>query len=181
MPYFTIVYWMKKIVLLGYMGVGKSFLGKELAKITRRKFIDLDEYIQKNENACIEKLFQTKGELYFRKKEHYYLKEILSNNEEIVLSLGGGTPCYYNNMDLVQKDGIISVYLKASVETLFQRLKDQKSKRPLIAGTEDDDLKEFIAKHLFDRSYFYNLAKIKISIDEKEIDELVNEMILLIR
>lgn len=163
------------------MGVGKSFLGKELANITQKKFIDLDEYIQKNENASIELLFQTKGELYFRKKEHYYLKEILNSDEEIILSLGGGTPCYYNNMDLVQRDEVISVYIKASVETLFQRLKAQKAQRPLIAGIADGDLKEFIAKHLFDRSYFYNQANIKINIDEKEINDVVNELVALIR
>lgn len=163
------------------MGVGKSFFGKELANITQRKFIDLDEYIQKSENASIELLFQTKGELYFRKKEHYYLKEILDFDEEIILSLGGGTPCYFNNMDLVQKDEVISVYIKASVETLFQRLKAQKAQRPLIAGIEDVDLKEFIAKHLFDRSFFYNQANLKINVDEKEVSEVVNELVALIR
>ena len=87
----------------------------------------MDEYIQKNENTSIELLFQTKGELYFRKKEHYYLKEILSSDEEIILSLGGGTPCYYNNMDLLQKEDVMTIYIKASVETLFDRLKAQKS------------------------------------------------------
>ncbi len=172
---------MKKIVLLGYMGVGKSFFGNELANITQRKFIDLDEHIQKNENASIELLFQTKGELYFRKKEHYYLKEILSSDEEIILSLGGGTPCYYNNMDLLQKEDVMTIYIKASVETLFYRLKAQKAQRPLIAGIEDVDLKEFIAKHLFDRSYFYNHADIKINVDEKEVNEVVNELVALIR
>lgn len=172
---------MKKIVLLGYMGAGKSFFGKELANITQRKFIDLDEYIQKSENTSIEMLFKTKGELYFRKKEHQYLIEILNCDEEIVLSLGGGTPCYFNNMDLFQKEDVISVYIKASVETLFQRLKAQKSQRPLIAGIEDNDLKEFIAKHLFDRSYFYNQANIKINVDEKEVNEVVNELVALIR
>lgn len=172
---------MKKIVLLGYMGAGKSFFGKELANITQRKFIDLDEHIEKSENTSIEILFKTKGELYFRKKEHQYLIEILNCDEEIVLSLGGGTPCYFNNMDLFQKEDVISVYIKASVETLFQRLKAQKSKRPLIAGIEDNDLKEFIAKHLFDRSYFYNQANIKINVDEKEVNEVVNELVALIR
>jgi shikimate kinase len=172
---------MKKIVLLGYMGVGKSFFGKELAKKTQRKFIDLDEYIQKSENTSIEMLFQTKGELYFRKKEHQYLKEILNSDEEIVLSLGGGTPCYYDNMVLLKSKDAISVYIKASVETLFQRLKALKAERPLIAGIEDDELKEFIAKHLFDRSYFYNQADIKIHVDEKEANEITNELIALIR
>ena len=172
---------MKKIVLLGYMGVGKSFFGKELANITQRKFIDLDEYIQKNENTSIELLFQNKGEIYFRKKEHHYLKEILSSDEEIILSLGGGTPCYYNNMDLLQKEDVMIIYIKASVETIFNRLNAQKSQRPLIAGIEGEELKEFIAKHLFDRSYFYNQAEIKISVDEKELSEVVNELVALIR
>ena len=108
-------------------------------------------------------IFEKKGEIYFRKQEHLYLKEILTLKNDIILALGGGTPCYAGNMDVI-KDSIntVAVYLKASITTIAKRLTTEKSQRPLVARLKNEELTEFIAKHLFERSFFYNKAHQKI-------------------
>lgn len=164
-----------KIILLGYMGSGKSTIGKKLAKITSSNYIDLDDYISDKENSTIKNIFKYKGEIYFRKKETTYLHGLLKSNENFVLSLGGGTPCYGENMDLISKNGK-SFYLKASINELYDRLKTRKSERPLIKNIATDDLKEFIAKHLFERSPFYEKANHSLLVDGKSVDEIVDEI-----
>jgi shikimate kinase len=103
--------------------------------------------------------------------------ELLNTPENQIIGLGGGTPCYANNHELLQGQGITSIYLKASVETLFNRLAHNKSKRPIVANKTEDELKEFIAKHLFDRSYYYNQAEHKVTVDGKSIDETVADIV----
>ncbi|RBW56553.1 shikimate kinase [Tenacibaculum sp. E3R01] len=166
-----------RIFFLGYMASGKSTIGKIVAKKYDLPFIDLDDYIEKKENKTVSEIFQSKGEIYFRKKENEYLKELVEAEDNFVLSLGGGTPCYGNNMDLITKSkNTISFYLRASISTIINRLKSEKEQRPLVANLKNDDLNEFVAKHLFERSYFYNQAKHTIAIDTKEIDEICNEI-----
>jgi shikimate kinase len=121
----------------------------------------------------INQIFESFGEVYFRKLEHDVFVELLAAPENQIIGLGGGTPCYANNHELLKGEGITSVYLKASVETLFSRLAHNKSKRPIVANKTEDELKEFIAKHLFDRSYYYNQAEYKVSVDNQTIDETV--------
>lgn len=111
-----------KIVLLGYMGSGKSFIGQKLAQKMNLKHYDLDEYIERKEQMSIAKIFSEKGEVYFRKIEHIYLKEIVNIDQNFVLSLGGGTPCYFNNMDMLLNNDIKTIYLKTSVTVLVERL-----------------------------------------------------------
>lgn len=168
------------VILIGYMASGKSTLGRKLAEKIDYGFIDLDEYIEKKEKKSIKSIFKTEGEIYFRKLETSYLNEILENTAHIVLSLGGGTPCYGNNMDrILNAKNVKSIYLKASIPTLVSRLKNETSKRPLIAHLETDALlSEFIGKHLFERAQFYNLANIKISTDKKGESEIIEELIL---
>ena len=89
------------VIILGYMGSGKSIIGRELSLKVNKKFIDLDSYIEEKEKDSISNIFQNNGDLYFRKQESKYLKEILNNNNDLVLSVGGGTPCYFNNLDLM--------------------------------------------------------------------------------
>jgi shikimate kinase len=167
------------IVLLGYMGSGKSTLGKELASELNYKFLDLDDFIAEKENSTIANLFKTKGEIYFRKKETHYLKEIISHTDHIVLSLGGGTPCYNPNMELInESSNVISFYLKLSIPLLSKRLFSAKDQRPLISHiNSEDDMLEFIGKHLFERSYYYTQAKHTINTDNKTLKE-VSESIL---
>ena len=123
-----------KIVLLGYMASGKSSIGKKLAKMLSMKFLDLDDYIIEKEGMSISKIFKDKGEIYFRKIENKYLKEALTKKEDFILALGGGTPCYGNNMDEVNKNETISIYLQGSNLTMTKRLIKKKAKRPLIVS-----------------------------------------------
>ncbi|MGL2988297.1 shikimate kinase [Flavobacterium sp. RSSA_27] len=171
---------MKKIILLGYMGCGKSTIAHKLSEKTSIPFIDLDQYIEKTTHLTIKELFEKHGEVYFRKLEHQAFVSLLEQEETIILGLGGGTPCYANNHELLQRPDVISIYLKASVATLFERLSRNKSKRPLIADLNDAELQEFIAKHLFDRSYYYNQAQHKIAVDDKTITATVESIATLL-
>lgn len=166
-----------KIVLLGYMASGKSTIGKILAEKMKISFIDLDTYIEEKEKMSVSDVFKEKGEIYFRKQEHVYLKELLDKKEDFVLSLGGGTPCYAGNMNvLLSYDDVTSIYLKTSIQTIMERLVNEKSQRPLVARLNEDELAEFIAKHLFERSYYYNQATHKLVVDNKDVNETVENL-----
>jgi shikimate kinase len=168
---------MKKVVLIGYMGSGKSVIAKKIAHKIGISVAELDEIIEKECEMSIEKIFATKGELFFRKKEHEVFLRMLNSNSNLIISTGGGTPCYYNNHELLHLEGVVSIYLKASIDTLFVRLVLEKSKRPLIANLPEDQIKEFIAKHLFDRSFYYNQATINVAIDGKSVEEIATEIV----
>lgn len=148
-----------KIVLVGYMGSGKTTLGRMVANHLKINFLDLDAYIEEKENKTVASIFKDRGEVFFRKKEHEYLSEILSKNEPFVLSVGGGTPCFGTNMQLISQSTVNSFYIQVSIEELCERLINQKDQRPLIAHLTKGELPEFIAKHLFERSFFYNQAR----------------------
>lgn len=170
---------MKKIILVGYMGSGKSTIGVKLAEQLNLPFIDLDQLIEKQQQTSISQIFQDKGEIYFRKLEHTTLNSLLDQNTPMIISLGGGTPCYANNHLALLRDDVNSVYLKASIQTLTQRLEKEKEHRPLITSHSEDTLETFIAKHLFDRSYFYHQAKNIVNIDNKTVSEIVREIMQL--
>lgn len=169
-----------KIILMGYMGSGKSTIGLQLAKILDYKFVDLDAYIEANENTTIPELFKSKGEIYFRNIETKYLKTLLDANGPFVIALGGGTPCYGINLQLISDaNNVKSVYLKLSISSLVKRLELEKSKRPLISHLKtQEDLTEFVGKHLFERSPYYSQANEIINIDEKSVDEVVEMVVL---
>lgn len=164
------------IVLLGYMASGKSTIGKLLSEQTNKPFLDLDAYITQKEKCSIPEIFAQKGEIYFRKIEHEYLKEVLENEQEIILSLGGGTPCYANNMALIHQQNALSIYLKATISTLSERIIAHKPSRPLVAFLSDEQVPEFIAKHLFERRFFYEQAHKTVSIEAKSEIEIVQEI-----
>lgn len=168
---------MKKIVLLGYMGCGKSTIAQNLSKITNIPFLDLDKIIEERAKMSINEIFEKHGEIYFRKLEHQIFVELLQSAENHIIGLGGGTPCYANNHELLKGDDVVSIYLKASIDTLYNRLVYNKSKRPLIANMNEEEMKEFIAKHLFDRSFYYNHAQHKVSVDDKSVEETVQDIL----
>ena len=167
---------MKKIVLLGYMASGKSEIGKLVSKKMNLPFFDLDYLIENELSKSINQIFEDKGEIFFRKKEHEVFVAKIKANESYVLSLGGGTPCYANNHELLKNDGITSIYLKASIATLAERLKRNTTKRPLLQNLSESELSDYIAKHLFDRSFYYNQAKFTITVDGKSPLEIVAEI-----
>ena len=158
------------------MGSGKTLVSKELSILNNFKIFDLDTEISKQNNRSITEIFKEKGEIFFRKTEKEVLEKILSSEKNIILSLGGGTPCYYNNIDSINEK-TISVFLKTNVKTLAQRLSSEKDKRPLIQNISNEDLPEFIAKHLFERNPFYNQAKITINTDNLSTKEIAEEIL----
>lgn len=166
-----------KIVLIGYMGSGKSTVGRQLAKLKSFSFIDLDSYIETAEGMTIPEIFSKKGEIYFRKIEHQYLKEVLQKKANLVLATGGGTPCYANNMETILKATRNACYLKLSIAAIIQRLIDDKGERPLVKNIPPEELPEFIGKHLFERSFFYNQANHVISCDGKSAAAIAEELV----
>ena len=157
------------------MASGKSAVGQELARKNDYSFMDLDAYIESKEGMTIPEIFEDKGEIYFRKIEGEYLKEVLENSDNLVLSHGGGTPCYGNNMNLI-KEHSNSVYLRASINTIVKRLKTGKNSRPLVAELDEDKLSEYVAKHLFERRNFYEQAGNTIDVDKNSVEELAVEI-----
>ncbi|GAB5558277.1 MAG: shikimate kinase [Schleiferiaceae bacterium] len=153
------------IILLGYMGSGKTSVGKALSKLTQWSFTDLDQYIEKKYNQSISDLFE-EGEISFRTKEREALLELKEElPDEHILSVGGGTPCYYDNMDVINSMGQ-TVYLRTSIGNLVSRLSAEVEHRPMIARVSEDDLPEFLGKHLFERRAFYEKAS--VTIDTKD-------------
>lgn len=166
-----------KIVLLGYMGSGKSTIAKALALEMGIISKDLDKQIEAHVGLSIPEIFEQKGELFFRKKEHQVLEEEITSDANVVLALGGGTPCYSNNMDLISsQENVRSIYLKASISSLTKRVLSDTSERPLIKGISAEDIPEFIGKHLFERMPFYERADLIVSVDEKSVQQVVSEI-----
>jgi shikimate kinase len=164
------------IVLVGYMGSGKSVVGKLLAHSLELPFIDLDEYIEGELQESISNIFNNKGEIYFRKKEHEYLNKVLQDHDHLVLATGGGTPCYSGNMEVLLKQTPYVCYLQVSVQELARRLSMEKQHRPIISHLNDDALPEYIAKHLFERTPFYIKANHTLQCDGKSIEVIVSEI-----
>ena len=164
------------ISLLGYMGSGKSHISKNLSQKINFKLIDLDQKISEQHGISIPEIFQTRGEIYFSKEEKRILEQLLNSEENLILSLGGGTPVYYDNMNIINEKSK-SIFLRASVNTLTNRVLLQKNSRPLISKLEDSDIPEFIAKHLFERNPYYSQAHFSIDTDSKSASEISEEII----
>lgn len=161
------------------MASGKSFIGKKLAKTLKYDCIDLDDFIESQEKCSIKELFEQKGEIYFRKVEQIHLKTLLKDKESTIISLGGGTPCYYDTMNMLKEDkNVKTIYLRVAIPELVRRLKTEKAKRPLISHLETDELlTEFIGKHLFERSNFYNQAELVIDANA-DGNEIIEDILL---
>ena len=148
------------VILLGYMGCGKTKIGRRLSQKLNLNFIDLDHEIELFYSKTIVELFEDLGEVRFREIEREILIEILDNKDRFVLSLGGGTPCYFDNMEIIQKKTNFSFYINLSSKVLAKRLFSRKSERPLISSVDNEkEMLNFINKHLFERNIFYMKAK----------------------
>jgi shikimate kinase len=168
-----------KIVLIGYMASGKSVVGKLLSSKMNIDFVDLDAYIENQEKMSIANMFSKKGEIYFRKVESLYLDQLLKTDKNYIISTGGGTPCYGNNLKKI-KNFAISIYLKASIKIIYNRLLHESEQRPIVSEIPKNKLEEFIAKHLFERRSFYEQSSFTVDVNDKTIDEIVTEITKLV-
>jgi len=163
-----------RIYLVGYMGSGKSTLGRKLAKFSGSHFIDLDKYLEERHCRTVPQMFAENGEADFREKERKALQEV-AEFDDVVVATGGGAPCFFDNMELMNRTGI-TIFLDIHPEVLAQRLLKSKTERPLIKGKSPEELSVFIAENLRKRRPFYE--KSRIIIDNPEIDpELIMKLI----
>lgn len=154
-----------KIFLIGFMGSGKSYWGSIWAKEKNLDFIDLDKLIEAQEQKTVAEIFEINGEDYFRKAEANMLR-LLEDKENCIIACGGGTPCFNENMDWMNKNGI-TIYLQISPSNILQRVVKEKNKRPLINKLNEAELLFFIEQKLQEREPFYSAAKIIVK--EKDI------------
>jgi shikimate kinase len=170
---------MTRIFLIGYMGAGKTTLGRALAKELKIEFIDLDNYIEERLCKSISQIFAEKGEEGFREIERRMLHEA-GEFENVVISTGGGTPCFFDNIEYMNRQGA-TVFLDVPVERLFIRLSIARKKRPLIVGKSDEELRCFIAEQLAKRLPHYSKAKQRFTADRlediKQIEASVKEFL----
>ncbi len=161
---------MARLFLTGYMGSGKSTLGERLSAKLNYYFVDLDKFIESEYQQTIPEIFAKKGEAEFRAMEHNCLKALIEK-DNVVIACGGGTPCYYDNMELMNNNGI-TVYIKMSADTLISRLKVAKEKRPLLENKTDKELMDFVTRQLEKRENFYNKAQFIVKGKDLKVDEL---------
>lgn len=166
------------IILVGYMGAGKTTLGKALATSMGREFHDLDWLIEEQTGMTIPQIFAKQGEDGFRQIERQTLMNAVGRNG-MVLAVGGGTPCFFDNIDVMNSHAR-TVYLQASPETLMAHIRMGSSKRPLVDGKTDSELLDYIEHSLKAREPFYNRTNYKVAIgtitDNKQIDEYVDKI-----
>ena len=167
---------MKRIIIIGYMGSGKTTVGHALSQELGLPFYDLDWYIETRMHRTVKQIFDEKGEEGFRKIEHNLLHEV-AEFEDVIISCGGGTPCFFDNIDYINRQGE-TVYLKCTTNVLYKHLKMGKTVRPLLLNKTPDEVKTFIeaqlkqrepfyakAKHIVDVSLMDNKEKIKTTVD----------------
>ena len=153
---------MKRIILIGYMGAGKTTIGKALSKELGIIFYDLDWYIESRMRKTVSEIFAERGEEGFRKIEYNMLHEV-AEFEDVIISCGGGTPCFFDNMDYLNQQGL-TVYLKADPEVLYKHLQMAKVERPLLKGKSKEELLTFIKEQLEKREPFYTKARYTLDV-----------------
>ena len=166
---------MKRIFLFGFMACGKTTTGRRIAKKYGLEFIDLDAYIENRFHKSVSQIFADKGEEGFRKIEHNMLQEV-SGFEDVVIAAGGGTPCFFDNMDIMNEAGD-TVYLKASPEKLCESLTvNGMAKRPLVANKTKEELLDYVSSTLSVREPFYQKAKHTMAFDDLS-DQLFDHLL----
>ena len=170
---------MTRIILIGYMGAGKTTVGKALARELGLPFYDLDWYIEERFRRTIPQIFAEKGEEGFRRIEQHVLHEV-AEFEDLIISSGGGTPCFFDNMEYMNRQAM-TVYLKATPETLFQHLKMGKTERPLLKGKTDEELMDFIRSSLATREPFYSRARYTLDVSPLDDYDKIKDTVRLLR
>ena len=166
---------MTRILLVGFMAAGKTTLGKALAKDLGLQFIDLDHYIESRYHCSVSQLFTERGEEAFRQIERNMLHEV-AEFEDVIIATGGGTPCFFDNMDYMNAQGT-TVFLEAPVETIYTRLTIARVQRPLVAGKSADELRAYIASTLEKRMPHYSRAAYTFLADQLENMRQINESV----
>lgn len=173
---------MQPIFLIGYMGCGKSTMGRAVSELTGIPFIDLDNYIERRFHLTVKAIFAERGEEGFRDVERRMLQEV-ADFEDVIVACGGGTPCFFDNMEYMNSHGT-TVFLNTPIPRLHSRLMRGRHKRPLIANKNDEELMEFIQKALADRWEHYTKAQIEFSSERlenrEEIENTAREFIELL-
>ena len=162
-----------RIFLIGFMGSGKTHWGKQLAQRLQLAFYDLDEVVQQSEKMTIPEIFAAKGEEHFRNKEKEMLEKLVDENASMVVSCGGGTPCFFNNIEFMKKYGTV-VWLNTAVNVLMQRLMKERNERPLLKDISDEELRNYIMRKLNERRMYYEQADVVI---DKEDAYSMNDFI----
>ena len=162
----------KRIIIIGYMGAGKTTLGKVLAKEVGLPFYDLDSYIENRMHKTVQQLFDERGEDAFRKIEYAMLHEV-AEFENVIISCGGGAPCFFDNMDYLNQQGE-TIYLKAEPNVIYRHLNMDKTVRPLLLHKTPNEVKAFIIKQLYKREVFYKKAKHTLNVTLLDTKEKIN-------
>ncbi len=164
-----------KIYLIGFMGAGKTHWGRQLSQKRAIPFFDLDEQVMTHTGKSIDEIFNEDGEEHFRLMEKEVMHIITESHDSFVMACGGGSPCYFNNIDYMNQSGT-TVWINAPIETLFQRLLGEKNQRPLIRGLSDQQLRAFIIKKFADRKIYYEQADVVIDEDPVQLDKLIERI-----
>lgn len=170
---------MTRIILIGYMGSGKTTLGKALSKELGLPFFDLDWYIESRFCRTISQLFNERGEDGFRRIEREMLHEV-AEFEDVIIAAGGGTPCFFDNIEYMNTQAK-TVYLNATPEVLFRHLQPGRQKRPLLAGKTDEEMKAFITESLAKRASFYEKARYILNTSLLENHKQIQDAIIQLR
>lgn len=166
-----------KIFLIGYMGCGKSSLGRRLAKRAGMRFVDMDSEIEQREGASISDIFRFEGEDYFRRKERELIESLAGEGEDMVISTGGGAPAWGDNMSRMNDAGM-TVYLRRTPQQIASRLSPHgRQKRPKLRGLNDEELVAFMTRDMASREPFYSRAKLILACDSLPDDELVERIV----
>jgi shikimate kinase len=162
-----------KIFLIGFMGSGKTHWAKLLSAKLHLPFRDLDMVIVEREGKSVSEIFSTSGEEYFRYQEKEVLEEIVNEEESFILSCGGGTPCFFNNIEFMKKNGKV-IWLNTSIEVMKERLLKERFVRPLIKEISDEELKRYIIRKLSERRMYYEQAHVMVNEESVTLEELIH-------
>ena len=164
----------KNIFLIGMPGAGKTFWGKKIATALHKDFFDLDFEIEKQEQQSILEIFRDDGEKFFREKESEVLRTF-EQKQNLVLATGGGTPCFFENAEWMKKNGL-TIWIDEPVSVLKQRLKTEKSQRPLIRGLGENELSHFLKHQLEERKPFFLKADYQIQSPVNLVEDILNKI-----
>ncbi len=164
-----------KFFLVGFMGSGKTNIGKRLATLLGYSFIDLDQLLEERLNTTVSEYFEREGEAAFRTKENELLNEIANSSEAVILSTGGGAPCFFDAMETMNSHGC-TIYIQVTPEGLYNRLKHASKSRPLLKGRAEKDLQSYIQQLLQKREQFYKQAQLTIDGESTNADRLANQL-----